>query len=374
MGNYKIMHRNEIVATTEGFEVKSISLPELCPVMIKKGASIVPWMNLRSIDTSRGNAQRLYQALGLSANASIDNKILTGHAVTIEDNWWIQRSDEDCSYDKLKAYDKTVADIAISGSSDQSTGITGYTELGTLGSYEKAWRKIDGIWFLHKKDDKAELLSEFFSYNLLSELCVDVAEYSVARWLSPTGIEKELIVSKDFTEGGRYDFEPFICYFGDNEDYNYIIGELKKLEKDVPGLVDAYIRMTFYDALINNTDRHNGNIGFLRDSGSGRIKCLAPAFDYNQALIARDENLIFKPKKMGYIGYFIGNMPLEEMRGKLLARETLEDAIKKAEEKTLRKFPDNAKAVSQCGKYVMDAYEGINKVYEKKLYPAITVS
>ena len=42
----------------------------------------------------------------------------------------------------------------------------------------------------------------------------------------------------------------------------------------------------FYDALLFNGDRHNQNIGIIRDSLTGEILSLAPGFDYNLGLIA----------------------------------------------------------------------------------------
>ena len=35
--------------------------------------------------------------------------------------------------------------------------------------------------------------------------------------------------------------------------------------------------MLFYDTLLHNGDRHNQNVGILRDSGTGKITGLAPS-------------------------------------------------------------------------------------------------
>lgn len=53
MESYKIMHKNDIVAETEGLTVTRLVKPVLCPVLIKEGSNIVPWIALRSVDMHR---------------------------------------------------------------------------------------------------------------------------------------------------------------------------------------------------------------------------------------------------------------------------------------------------------------------------------
>lgn len=356
MENYKIMHKNDIVAETEGLTVTRLVIPSLCPAMARESSCIAPWIALRSVDVHRSSSRHLFNALRLAADATAEDKIRAGHAVTIEDNWWVQREDEDCSYERLKAYNKTAADIAAGEARHITIESEGYTELGTLGSFEKAWRKINGAWFLHKKGDTAELLSEYFSYNFLKCMGVDVADYSVYRYTPKSGIEKTMVLSKDFTLGGEYDFEPFACYFGENEDYRYILEKLGRMEDSVPGVTEDYVRMCFFDGLLNNGDRHNGNAGFLRDAGSGRLLRLAPLYDYNQALIALDGDLAITENRKGYMGHFMAAMPAEYTETIDYDAETIARAVKYAQGKTLEQFPGSGTACRMCGQYIEDAF------------------
>lgn len=367
MRRYKIMHKNDIVAETEGLTATRLVKPALCPVLIKEGSSIVPWIALRSVDMHRSSSRHLFNALRLTTDATVEEKIRVGHAVTIEDNWWIQQEGEDCSYEKLKAYNKTAADIAAGEARHITIESEGYTELGTLGSFEKAWRKINGAWFLHKKGDTAELLSEYFSYNFLKCMGVDVADYSVYRYTPKSGIEKTMVLSKDFTLGGEYDFEPFACYFGENEDYQYILEKLGRMEDSVPGVSEDYVRMCFFDGLLNNGDRHNGNVGFLRDSRDGRLVRLAPLYDYNQALIALDGNLAMTGSAKGCMGYFDSHMPIEYTKSIDYDTETVTRAVKYAQNKTLEQFPGNRMACILCGQYIEDAFDLFIQSREKHI-------
>lgn len=84
--------------------------------------------------------QKAFKALRLRNSENTAELISIGHGVSITDNWWIQRDDENLEYRELKKYNEQIADIALLGGSDSDERNTeGYLELGTVGSYEKAW-------------------------------------------------------------------------------------------------------------------------------------------------------------------------------------------------------------------------------------------
>lgn len=364
--DYKIMHKEKIIAETSGFQVSNILCPELCPVMLKPGSDVRPWVELRSIDTHRSNSRRLFKALRLNPYAETEDKIDIGHAVTIGDNWWMQKKDEALSYEKLKSYDSRMADIALNGSYFAELNIQGYTELGTMGSFEKAWRKENGTWYLYKSEKKDELISEYYAYSFLKAMSPAVADYSLARYMPETGIEREYIVSRDFTEGGRYDFESFECYFGDDSLCSHIVSRLEGMTDVTEKMIEAYSTTCLYDILLCNTDRHNGNIGFLRDSESGRIVALAPMFDYNIAL-ASAGNLNFRVSH-GQAELFVrDDMDVLKADRVMPVREKLTEAVAIATDETAKAFPDLKKTCKLCENYIMDSYDYLaERIYEKR--------
>ena len=52
----------------------------------------------------------------------------------------------------------------------------GYLELGTVGSFEKAWRFHSGSWYMYKQGNDKELISEYYSYLFLKAMDVRTAE------------------------------------------------------------------------------------------------------------------------------------------------------------------------------------------------------
>lgn len=134
---------------------------------------------------------------------------------------------------------------------------------------------------MYKQGGIQELVSEYYSYLFLKAMPFHVAEYHIKTIKSAeTGLSTTFMLSKDFTNNAEVDFEPFCNYFGDNEELDFIIPRLP--EK----LIKQYVMTVFYDALLFNGDRHNQNIGIIRDSLTGDIIDLAPGFDYNLGLIA----------------------------------------------------------------------------------------
>lgn len=303
---YKIMHQNNLIALADENGITEIINKSLCPTCFVVGMPIEIWLDNRTVDIHRSHSRKLFKALRLRTPDDIDQVITIGHGISITDNWWIQRSDDALDYYSLKKYNEEIADIAFYGASVSNSGDTsGYKELGTVGSYEKAWRHINGTWYMFKQGNTQELISEYYSYLFLKAMEVNVAEYEIKSYTSEeTGITSHFIVSKDFTNNANVDFEPFCNYFHDHDEPEYIIPKLKEIDS---ALVTPYVMMVFYDALLHNDDRHNQNAGVLRNSTTGEIIGLAPLFDYNLGLIATGIPRIDNEKGNIFTDSFLAN-------------------------------------------------------------------
>lgn len=292
------MHKDDIIAVTEDLEVKEVRVSSLMPSRLKVGSILNYWLEARMIDMHRANSRMLFRALRLRQSDELERIIDISHAVTITDNWWLRREDEKLDYYNLKRYNESIADIALTGASDRSSSeklIKGYLELGTTGSFEKAWKFINGQWCMYKRGNTEELISEFFCYCFLHYLNEPVAEYKILRAES-RGIRNKtnmFILSKDFTNNASVDFEPFWNLFWGEVDEKFILQNIPE------SLCISYLKIIYFDALLQNPDRHSQNIGLLRNAETGELIKLAPNFDFNMALIATSE-LDFN-KQMGSI-------------------------------------------------------------------------
>lgn len=362
---YFIMHKNDIIAKANDEQITDILNEDLCPACFFEGASLEKWVKSRSVDVHRSHSRQLYRVLRLNSDASFTDIIRVGHGISITDNWWIQEETENLDYNSLKKYNEEIANIAFFGSpANNDFIVSGYTELGTIGSYEKAWRYIDDSWYMLKQGNKAELISEYYAYAFLKSLGYSVAEYEVQRKDSKLGLTLEYIISKDYTENGKYDFEPFFNYFGENEDYDFIITGLNAIN---PASIRDYVEMCFYDALLLNVDRHNFNVGFLRDSNNGKIVCLAPWYDYNMSL-ASTKIPDFKKESPDLMKYFVQSEKCVEIIRDILPNyKTILESARYASVETIKAFPyDNfayglfEQYISECFTYFSDNF-GIKK-------------
>lgn len=351
---YQIMHIDSVIAIADDERITEIIVPALCPACFVIGMPLSRWLDDRMVDTHRSHSRRLFKALRMRSNADIAELIEVGHGISITDNWWIQRADENLDYQTLKQYNEELADIALLGASDSQKGDTsGYRELGTVGSFEKAWRFIDGTWYMFKQGNTQELISEYYAYLFLKAMGVYVAEYQIQRTISDaTGLESVCIITMDFTDNATFDFEPFCNYYGNREEPAFILVKLPE------SLHQAYIMMLFYDALLFNGDRHNQNVGFLRNSETGQILELAPYFDFNLSLAAVGIPRINPETGNVFTRDFLSNdICCRILNEHLPDRNQIQQAISMATAGTKEAFPNDTFRYQLFEDYILQTYD-----------------
>ena len=351
---YQIMHKDTIIASADDERITEIIAPALCPACFVVCMPLERWLDDRMVDTHRSHSRRLFKALRMRANADISELITVGHGVSITDNWWIQRIDESLDYRSLKQYNEGLADIALFGASDsQKNDLSGYRELGTVGSFEKAWRFLNGKWYMYKQGSTQELISEYYAYQFLKAMGVQTAEYQIQRTVSKeTGLELVCIITEDFTNNAAVDFEPFCNYYSNREESEYILSRLPEL------LHQSYVMMLFYDALLFNGDRHNQNVGFLRSSETGDILCLAPYFDFNLSLAATGIPRIDTDKGNVFTRDFLENdICRSTLQKNLPNRALVERAIAKATDETRAVFSKEPFRYQLFEDYILQTYD-----------------
>ena len=171
-----------------------------------------------------------------------------------------------------------------------------------------------------KTADQKQQFSEIFIYELGKDLGFHMAEY--------VRCDKS-VMTRDFTENGKYNFEPAYSFMGDNEDYIAVVNKLQDL---APQTIPDYVRMIFMDTITANPDRHTFNFGLLRDAETGKIVSLAPNFDNNMALIARGYPKNIQRKKDVLINCFNDLMKFDPSLKKyipFLSEEDIKTVLKK---------------------------------------------
>lgn len=262
----------------------------LAPLVISRTSSIQKFLSLRVLDMSRTNARILKKLL----NIKVDDDYMAAlysYALSINDNYWFKPKHSKLKYEGITFKNDNLFETSLRGNTTYFPNINVLTpELTTTGSYEKGWKYINNEWWLYKTGNKEEYFSELFCYNFAKLINLDTAIYEM---------DNGYIRTKNFSP--TTNFEPLASILDDNEDYNDVFNSLCAIDQDI---AKQYIKLIFFDAVIYNIDRHNENVGLLRDRKTGNIISLAPNFDNNIALFATTK-IIKNPKDDSFLNMFI---------------------------------------------------------------------
>ena len=284
-----LMSENNVVAEFDHGQLVSMN-EKLVPLIIKRTHSLEKFLSLRVMDMSRTNARLLKRTLDIQVDE--EYKIpLFAYALSISDSYWFKPKHSKIKYVDIKPNNDNYFETALKGDTTVFPRQTKLTpEITTTGSFEKGWKLIDNTWWLYKSGNNKQLFSEMFCYYFANLLEIPTATYE---------LEGKYIKSQNFAD--KYNFEPIASLADNNDNYDYIFNILLGISKDI---AKQYIKLIFFDSVVYNIDRHNENIGLLRNKKTGKIVSLAPNFDNNLALISSVDSLK-EPNHDSFIYFFI---------------------------------------------------------------------
>ena len=246
--------------------------------------SLEKWIKHRSIPRNRAYVQAILSTMGLHLNRPL-SIIRASKGLSLNDSYWITEEGFDGVFDKYDLYDNPISvilgQIAFTGyGSGSGKRLFSSPELTTNGVLPKCWRRMEGKIFLYKggtegaSNTGCEPYSEFYATQIASVLGIDAVSYSLREWKGRICSVCELFTDKDhaFLAVGRIVKEGGINAI---RDYYAKLGSR---------YMRAFEDMLVLDAVIYNTDRHFGNMGFITDSQKNKIIAPAPLFDHGNAL------------------------------------------------------------------------------------------
>ena len=299
------------------------SFDSLLPLVIKRTHSLEAFLNLRVLDLSRTNGRILKKALAIHEE---DDYLIPiyAYALSMTDNYWFKSLNSKLKYKDVMFNNDNFFDMSLKGDNTffpHKTHIT--PEITTRGSFEKGWKKIDNSWWLYKAGNKYQIFSELFSSQFAKLIGINTIEYEY---------DNGYIRSKNFAY--EYNFEPMAAIAGENEDYDYVFHLLLDIDENI---AKDYLKLIFFDSVINNVDRHNENTGLMRDKHTGKIMSLAPNFDNNLSLVSQNRYLFDDVYHDGFSKVFINFINKDETARNML--KTIE--FPNIEESDIKKILDN---------------------------------
>ena len=284
-----VMSGDLVVATFEKGNLLFID-EERCPLLIKRTHSLYSFLSSRVIDSSRVNSRLLKKIMEISSS---DNAVISlySYGASITDNYWFKAKHSKLKYVDIIFNNDFYADLSLTGDSSFSPRQRTYNpQLTLIGSYEKCWRKPGEEFYLYKSGTEKEIYSELLASKVAELLKVPTVDYE---------FDNGFIRCKNFAK--NINFEPISSIAGDNDSFENVFDQVIKISEDI---AKQYLKLMAFDLIINNVDRHNENLGLIRNRESGEILSLAPNFDNNLSLISRNTLLNDNPSKDGLITLF----------------------------------------------------------------------
>lgn len=246
------------------------------------------WVDGRIIPKNRRFVDKILESAGLSIGDKI-GILDVCKGLSVNDAYWLDDGLSEMRFADINLYDneldETLALVAYTGySSSQKHKIGLSTEWTTDGQFAKAWRRMDGQLYLFKAGSDGfanagmEPYSEFFAAQIAECMGIPHVSYDLQQWKGKLASVCPLMNSKDIS------FVPFWIASGQSHFPSPLAAALAFSDE----MFEQVRTMTVFDALIGNCDRHAANYGILRDNHTGRVLGLAPLFDHNLSLFARD--------------------------------------------------------------------------------------
>ncbi|MCQ2798135.1 MAG: hypothetical protein MJ241_06795 [Bacilli bacterium] len=340
-----LMSSDTVVAKYQNGELRYID-EDKCPLLIKRTHNLKDWLEGRSIDGHRTHSRILRKALRLKESDEL-RTVLRVFACTISDNFWFRPLKSKLHYDDVVFKSDLFADTALNGYINERFKPSSSPELTNTGSFEKCWKIIDNHWWMIKRGSKEELFSEWFASSLAKALGIPTVSYS---------IKDGNIYSMNLAE--HYNLEPISSLAGDDDSYENVFPVIYELGEE---FAKDYLMLMWFDVLVSNVDRHNENLGLLRDKKTGEIISLAPNYDNNMCLLAvhrildeaRSSDGMFKLFKAFITGNEIARSLLLDMDIPLVSKPIIEEILKES--------PIEVDKESLI-KYLINGYEKLNSL------------
>ena len=242
-------------------------------------ASVLSWLKSRTVPKNRGYVESLLASMNLADNDLI-GIINVCKGLSLNDSYWVVEEGFDGKFDDYNLYDHkfltALSLIAYTGyGSVKAKGFTSSPEFTTNGMLRKGWRRLDDKIYLYKGGTEGfansgnEPYSEYYASQLAQTMGLKYIDYTLASWKKSVCSVCEIFTSKDVSYVPIWKFGEFSTIV-DVADY------IKSLGDDY---YNDFVDMMIFDALIYNTDRHQGNFGLLVDSKTNKSISLAPIFD-----------------------------------------------------------------------------------------------
>lgn len=237
------------------------------------------WISRRSISRSRVDLPKILQNNRVKTPEALSLKTL---GLSLSDQYWFRPEKTMYDWHTVNLYDNDFSQLDLLNISKINLSVPDSTLNGQL---PKHWKIEGNARFLVKQSTfpfMQQAYNEVFASELLTQMGIPHVSYSV--------VEKEDMsysVCPMFTDSNT-EYVPAraildICPKQSSENaYMHFMNCINALH--IPVEQSQIDTMLAFDYLINNSDRHYGNFGFLRNAKTMRFIGIAPLFDHGNSM------------------------------------------------------------------------------------------
>ena len=259
---------------------------ELITVDEEGCCKIEMWLSERAVPVSRYNYEKYIQ----NGKTGII-WLLENNAFSFDDCYIITEIENDVSWETVKERMNSLDElVTVEHNSNEMNFIYKGHNSALGGQLEKYWFRQDGELSLCKKHpQQAEILSirEIIASEIYKKQGFPACEYHFLRDSDKriTGCTCKSFVDNDsFELITAYDLLQEYGLTQDDNVYELLVKLATLKGADGKAVSDFLDMMTLVDYLITNRDRHEGNIGFLRNADTLEIVGPAPVYDSGSSL------------------------------------------------------------------------------------------
>ena len=278
----------------EDISVLQVYRQDLLPYRIKYNIDLLDtWLRERPVPTNREHIEKLLESVGITQYDHIE-LLEINSGCSLNDTYWIKEdnSNSDYNYNKdnfnsvslYRGFKDSLGLVSFFGNTSTLGGRLKTPEVTTQGMLGKAWRIINGNIKLYKAGTTGyanaglEPFMEVIASKVADILGVNHIPYKLDSWRGKVCCVCDLFTSEDI---GYLPMAEFLkAEIGETTKWTY-----KTLSKHLSSeQMEKINDMIVFDYIIENTDRHFNNFGFMIDNNTREIIDIAPLFDHGMSL------------------------------------------------------------------------------------------
>ena len=325
MDKYTLMNKNIPLATVamsaSGYitAVPAIHTPEAFPVGIftenhnQLTDKLNQWWRSRIIPASRDGLRYVLHLYDVDSPAVLSKRSL---GLSLSDQYWLKPEASELSWDEVNFFTNDFSrelGEAFFQQESSRPAINPFTpDASSNGWLKKKWVKINGETYLAKAGS-APLLQQPYNEVAADKILTALDIFHV-RYELITEDKRPLCLCKNFITPDTefvpaYFVKDIVPRSNNDSSYSHFLRCVDYLQ--IPGVDKFLQQMLCFDYLIENSDRHFGNFGFIRDVDTLKFLGPAPLFDNGTSLWCESLNT--------EIGNALSAMPFKDTQKKQLS-------------------------------------------------------